>query len=85
MPVVGDNGGGMSEEREKLAKVLDGQFKGGTLSSVEKIKVLAEYDALVATKRLPFYALLSTIAAAVSAIASAAAAYFAYAALHISH
>ena len=62
--------------------MLDGQFDGGTLTAVEKIKILVEYDAFVATKKLPLYALLSTIVAAISAIASAAAAYFAYATLH---
>jgi len=39
------------------------------------------FGALAATKVLPMYALLSTIVAAISAIASAAAAHFAYARL----
>jgi hypothetical protein len=39
---------------------------------------IADYYALTATKRMRLYALLSTIAAAISALASALAAYFAY-------
>jgi hypothetical protein len=39
---------------------------------------IADYDALTAAKRMRLYALLSTIAAAISALASALAAYFAY-------
>jgi hypothetical protein len=75
----------MTNERNRLDEILESRFNGGTLSQIDRIKILAEYDALAATKRLPFYALLSTIVAAISAIASAAAAYFAYAALHVSH
>jgi hypothetical protein len=75
----------MLKDREQLAKALESQFSGGSLSRVDRIKILAEYDALLATQKLPLYALLSTIVAAVSAIASAAAAYFAYAALHGPH
>jgi len=71
----------VANDRDRLAEILENQFSGGTLSSINKIKMLAEYDALVATKRLPLYALLSTVVAAISVIASAAAAYFAYAAL----
>jgi hypothetical protein len=75
----------MANDRDQLAEILENQFRGGTLSSINKIKMLAEYDALVATKRLPLYALLSTVVAAISAIASAAAAYFAYASLYFPH
>ena len=75
----------MSKERDRLVEILDGQIRAGTLSATDRITMLAEYDASSATKRMPVYALLSTIVAAISALASAAAAYFAYAALHISH
>jgi hypothetical protein len=75
----------VANDRDKFADTLEKMFRGGTLNSIDKMKLLTEYDALVATKRLPLYALLSTVVAAVSAIASAAAAYFAYASLHTPH
>ena len=72
----------MTKERDAYKAMLDRSLEVGQLSYLDRPKLLAEYDALIATKRLPVYALLSTIVAAVSAIASAAAAYFAYASLH---
>jgi hypothetical protein len=63
----------VANDGDKLAEILENRFSGGTLSSIDRIKILAEYDALVATKRLPLYALLLTIVATISAIASAAA------------
>jgi hypothetical protein len=77
----------MTKERDDYKTMLDRMVEGGTLSVIDtgQNARLAEYDALIATKRLPHYALLSTIVAAISAIASAAAAYFAYAVLHMSH
>jgi|NGEPerStandDraft_6_1074524.scaffolds.fasta_scaffold153000_2 hypothetical protein len=75
----------MANDRDRYAEILEKMFGSGTMTSADKMKLIAEYDALTATKRLPIYALLSTIVAAISAIASAAAAYFAYAALHVPH
>jgi hypothetical protein len=72
----------MSDDRQKYAQTLDKRFEGGTLTTLDVMKAKAEFEALVATKRMPLYSLLSTIAAAISAIASAAAAYFAYLGLH---
>jgi hypothetical protein len=72
----------LSKDRDILAKMLEDKRKVGMVNEQTVLQTLAEFDALEATKRLPMYALLSTIVAAISAIASAAAAYFAYAALH---
>jgi hypothetical protein len=75
----------MTKERDNYKAMLDSMVENGTMSMLDRPKLLAEYDASIATRRLPLYALLSTIVAAISAAASAAAAYFAYAALHVSH
>lgn len=75
----------MSKQIDDYNAMLDRMVNGGSLSTIDRPKLLAEYEALVATKRMPLYALLSTVIAAISAIASAAAAYFAYAALHVPH
>jgi hypothetical protein len=74
----------MSKSRKRLVALLEDQRKVGMLNEQMILEKLAEYDALEATHRMPLYALLSTIVAALSAMASAAAAYFAYAALNSS-
>jgi hypothetical protein len=84
MPVE-DKGNAMPSERERLFEILKANQGAGGLTAEQMITKLTEYDALVATKKMPAYALASTVTAAVSAIASAVAAYFSYAALHISH
>jgi hypothetical protein len=65
----------VSKDRDQYVQMLEGMRRGGTLGETDMLKAIAEYDALMATKALPVYALLSTIAAAISAIASAAAAF----------
>ncbi|HZR76761.1 hypothetical protein [Bradyrhizobium sp.] len=75
----------MTKERDQLAGTLNGQYQSGTASKAEVISALAQYDAAHATKVMARYSLASTIVAAVSAISSAAAAYFAYASLHVVH
>jgi hypothetical protein len=71
----------MSDERKKLLNMLNEEFNAGRVDRKDILRQMAEYDALVATRRMPVYALLSTMVAAISAIASATAAYFAYLAL----
>jgi hypothetical protein len=68
----------MRGERTEYLAALTKQFEGGSLSQTQLLKAMADYDAAAATKRLPLYALLSTIAAAASAIASAVSVFFAY-------
>jgi hypothetical protein len=75
----------LTKERDELEAMLHNQFRGGTASKGEMITTLVQYDAAYATKVIARYTLASTIIAAVSATASAAAAYFAYAALHTPH
>jgi hypothetical protein len=75
----------MNKERDELAAMLKNQFDGGTVGHGELITTLVQYDAAHATKVIARYTLASTIIAAISATSSAAAAYFAYAALHVSH
>jgi hypothetical protein len=75
----------LTNERDDYQDRLENMFRSGTSSSIDKTKLLAEYDAAKATSRMPLYALISTTIAAISAIASAAAAYFAYASLHVPH
>jgi hypothetical protein len=65
--------------------MLERQFQAGEVDERMILQTLAEFDAAEATARLPIYALVSTALAAVSAIASALAAYFAPAALHVPH
>jgi hypothetical protein len=72
----------MTDDLEKYAQFLDSRYKVGEMNSTDLMKANAEFAALVATKRLSFYGLLSTIAAAISALASAAAAIFAYLGVH---
>jgi hypothetical protein len=74
-----------NREREELAKTYENLFQCGEMTRVDIVKALLEYDATYATIRMARYSLLSTIVAAFSAVASAAAAYFAYAALHVTH
>jgi hypothetical protein len=75
----------MTKERDQLEAMLKKQFEGGTANRLDLITTLVQYDAAYATKVMARYALASTIIGAVSAIASASAAYFAYAALHVPH
>jgi hypothetical protein len=75
----------MTKERDQLEQMLENQFAGGTLSKTEMITTLIQHDAANATKLMARYTLASTVVAMVSAISSAAAAYFAYATLHASH
>jgi hypothetical protein len=75
----------MTKERDELERLLKNQFSGGTLSQVEMVTTLVQYDAAHAAKVMARYTLASTIVAMVSATSSAAAAYFAYAALHALH
>ena len=75
----------MTNERDELERLLRNQFSGGSLSHVEMVTTLAQYDAAYATKVMARYTLASTIVAMVSATSSAVAAYFAYAALHALH
>jgi len=75
----------MTKERNQLAEMLDNQFRGGTVSNLERINALAQYDAAQATKIMARYTLASTIVGMISAVSSAAATYFAYATLHVPH
>jgi hypothetical protein len=72
----------MTDEREEFVRHLIARYKAGSLEKDYVLQGIAEYDALAATKRMRLYSLLSTIAAAVSALASAVAAYFAYIGVH---
>lgn len=72
----------MSDDREEFVRHLIARYKAGSLEKDYVLQGIAEYDALAATKRMRLYSLLSTIAAAVSALASAVAAYFAYLGVH---
>lgn len=73
----------MTKARDRLEEMLQTQYDGGRISETELITTLVQYDAAHATKVLARYILASTIIASVSAMASAAAAYFAYAAIYI--
>jgi hypothetical protein len=72
----------MTDDREEFVRHLIARYKAGSLEKDYVLQGIAEYDALAATKRMRLYSLLSTIAAAVSALASAVAAYFAYIGVH---
>ncbi len=72
----------MTDDREEFVRHLIARYKAGSLEKDYVLQGIAEYDALAATKRMRLYSLLSTIAAAVSALASAVAAYFAYLGVH---
>ena len=72
----------MADEREEFVRRLIARYKAGELNKDHILQGLADYDALSVTKRMRLYALLSTIAAAISALASAVAAYFAYLGVH---
>jgi hypothetical protein len=75
----------VAKDRDKLEQMLKGQFEGGTINQREIITTLVEYDAAYAAKMMARYTLVSIIISSISAMASAAAAYFAYAALHVPH
>ena len=68
----------MTDDREEFIRHLIARYKAGELGKDHMLQGIADYDALTATKRMRLYALLSTMAAAISALASAVAAYFAY-------
>jgi hypothetical protein len=72
----------MTDDREEFIRHLIARYKAGELGKDHVLQGIADYDALTVTKRMRLYALLSTIAAAVSALASAVAAYFAYLGVH---
>jgi hypothetical protein len=65
-------------DRKQYAEYLENRYDHGGITRVDLMRALAEYDALIATKRMPYYALLSTIFAAISAVASAVAAHLTY-------
>ena len=68
----------MTDDREEFIRRLIARYNAGELGKDHMLQGIAEFDALAATRRVRLYSLLSTIAAAISAMASAAAAYFAY-------
>jgi hypothetical protein len=68
----------LTDDREEFIRHLIARYKAGELGKDHMLQGIADYDALTATKRMRLYALLSTMAAAISALASAVAAYFAY-------
>ena len=72
----------MTDDREEFVRHLIARYKAGSLEKDYVLQGIAEYDALAATKRMRLYSFLSTIAAAISALASAVAAYFAYLGVH---
>lgn len=75
----------MSKARDLFAGQLEADRGAGMVTEQDMRVQLANFDALEATQAMPIYALVSTVAAMISAMASAAAAYFAYAALHVPH
>jgi len=72
----------MTDDREAFIRHLIARYKAGELGQDHVLQGIADYDALSVTRRMRLYALLSTIAAAVSALASAAAAYLSYISVH---
>jgi hypothetical protein len=68
----------LTDDREEFIRRLIARYNAGELGKDHMLQGIAEFDALAATKRVRLYSLLSAIAAAVSALASAAAAYFTY-------
>jgi hypothetical protein len=68
----------LTDDREEFIRRLIARYNAGELGKDHMLQGIAEFDALAATRRVRLYSLLSTIAAAISAMASAAAAYFAY-------
>jgi len=72
----------LTDDREEFIRRLIARYNAGELGKDHLLQGIAEFDALAATKRMQLYALLCTMAAAISALASAAAAYFAYLGIH---
>jgi hypothetical protein len=68
----------LSDDREEFIRRLIARYNAGELGKDHMLQGIAEFDALAATKRMQIYALISTIAAAISAAASAAVALFFY-------
>jgi hypothetical protein len=50
--------------RQKCGQFLKNQFAHGELTRMDFIRLVAEYDALAATKRTQSYSVISTIAGA---------------------
>ena len=72
----------LTDDREEFIRRLIARYNAGELGKDHLLQGIAEFDALAATKRMQLYALFCTMAAAISALASAAAAYFAYLGIH---
>ena len=72
----------MTDDREAFIRHLIARYKAGELGQDHVLQGIADYDALSVTRRMRLYALLSTIAAAISALASAVAAYLSYLSVH---
>ena len=72
----------MTDDREEFIRRLIARYNAGELGKDHMLQGIAEFDALAATKRMQMYSLLCTIAATISALASAATAYFAYLGVH---
>lgn len=72
----------MTDDREEFIRHLIARYKAGELGKDHVLQGIADYDALAATKRMQLYSVLSTMAAAISALASAVTAYFVYLGVH---
>ncbi len=72
----------MTENREEFVRHLIARYNAGSLEKDYVLQGIAEFDALAATKRMRLYSVVATLAAAISALASAVAAYFAYLTVH---
>lgn len=73
---------GLTDDREEFIRHLIARYKAGELGKDHVLQGIADYDALAATKRMQLYSVLSTMAAAISALASAVTAYFVYLGVH---
>jgi hypothetical protein len=72
----------LTDDREEFIRRLIARYNAGELGKDHMLQGIAEFDAMAATRRMQLYSLACTIAAAVAALASAAAAYFAYVGIH---
>jgi hypothetical protein len=75
----------VTKEGDRLERMLKNRFEGGSVPHTDMTTTLIQYDAANATEVMARYTLASTIVAMISSTSSAAAAYFAYAALHLPH
>jgi outer membrane protein TolC len=64
-------------ERARYLEILQRRVEEGTLSASEMVQAMTTYDSSKATARNAHYSLISILAAAVAAIASAIAVFFA--------